>query len=106
MLFRSALEEETPAPEPVPEPEPAPEPEPITEPESKPEEAAVPPVREETSKAADGTYTVKPGDCLWSIAQKTYGAGRQWILIYNANKSVIKEPDQIRIGQVLVLPAA
>ncbi|MCX4372601.1 MAG: 5'-nucleotidase C-terminal domain-containing protein [Dysosmobacter sp.] len=101
-----ALEEETPAPEPVPEPEPAPEPEPITEPESKPEEAAVPPVREETSKAADGTYTVKPGDCLWSIAQKTYGAGRQWILIYNANKSVIKEPDQIRIGQVLVLPAA
>ncbi len=101
-----ALEEETPAPEPVPEPEPAPEPEPITEPESKPEEAAVPPVREETGKAADGTYTVKPGDCLWSIAQKTYGAGRQWILIYNANKSVIKEPDQIRIGQVLVLPAA
>ncbi len=101
-----ALEEEAPAPEPVPEPETAPEPEPITEPESKPEEAAVPPVREETGKAADGTYTVKPGDCLWSIAQKTYGAGRQWILIYNANKSVIKEPDQIRIGQVLVLPAA
>lgn len=101
-----ALEEEAPAPEPVPEPETAPKPEPITEPESKPEEAAVPPVREETSKAADGTYAVKPGDCLWSIAQKTYGAGRQWILIYNANKSVIKEPDQIRIGQVLVLPAA
>ncbi len=101
-----ALEEETPAPEPVPEPEPAPKPEPVSEPEPKPEEAAVPPVREETGKAADGTYTVKPGDCLWSIAQKTYGAGRQWIVIYNANKSIIKEPDQIRIGQVLVLPAA
>lgn len=85
-----------PAPEPEPEPAPAPEPEPIPEPEPAPE--PVP--------AAEGTYTVKAGDCLWSIAQKTYGTGTKWGVIYSANKASVKDPAAIQIGQVLVIPAA
>ena len=55
---------------------------------------------------AEGGYVVKSGDCLWSIAQKTYGTGRQWNVIYEANKAVIKNPNDLRVGQVLVIPAA
>ena len=87
-----AAEEPAPAPEPVPEP--APEPVPAPEP------APVP------APAAAGDYVVKSGDCLWSIAQKAYGTGRQWQVIYNANKDVIKNPNDLSVGQVLVIPAA
>ncbi len=55
---------------------------------------------------AEGDYVVKSGDCLWSIAQKAYGTGRQWQVIYNANKDAIKNPNDLRVGQVLVIPAA
>ena len=88
-----------PAPEPEPEPAPAPEPAPEPEPESAPEPEPAPAVSE-------GTYTVKAGDCLWSIAQKTYGTGTKWGAIYAANRSTVKDPAAIRIGQVLILPAA
>ncbi|MCI9121207.1 MAG: LysM peptidoglycan-binding domain-containing protein [Oscillibacter sp.] len=103
-----ALENETaePAPEPAPEPEPvpAPEPEPTPEPEPEPEPAPKPepvPVSQDRD-----TYTVKAGDCLWSIAQEVYGTGTQWGVIYNANRSSIRNPAEIQIGQVLVIPAA
>ncbi|WP_204790457.1 LysM peptidoglycan-binding domain-containing protein, partial [Oscillibacter sp. CU971] len=55
---------------------------------------------------AEGDYVVKSGDCLWSIAQEAYGTGRQWQVIYNANKDAIKNPNDLRVGQVLVIPAA
>ena len=55
---------------------------------------------------AEGGYVVKSGDCLWSIAQEAYGTGRQWQVIYNANKDSIKNPNDLRVGQVLVIPAA
>ncbi|MCI9610082.1 MAG: LysM peptidoglycan-binding domain-containing protein, partial [Oscillibacter sp.] len=86
---------EEPVPAPAPEPAPVPEPEPAPEPEPEPVPAA-----------AEGTYTVKAGDCLWSIAQKTYGTGTKWSVIYAANKAAVKDPAAIQIGQVLVIPAA
>lgn len=98
-----ALEEEEPAPapqpEPAPEPEPTPEPQPEPAPEPQPEPEPVP-------ASAGGVYTVQSGDCLWRIAQKTYGDGTKWGLLYEANASVIKNPSEIQIGQVLVIPAA
>lgn len=51
------------------------------------------------------TYTVKKGDCLWNIAKKFYGNGSKYTVIYNANKSKIKNPNLIYPGQVLTIPA-
>ncbi|WP_300412152.1 5'-nucleotidase C-terminal domain-containing protein [uncultured Oscillibacter sp.] len=92
-------EEPAPVEEPAPEPEPAPVEEPAPAPAPEPEPAPAPTV-------AEGDYVVKSGDCLWSIAQKAYGTGRQWTLIYQANKDTVKNPGELRIGQVLVIPAA
>ena len=36
------------------------------------------------------TYTIKPGDTLWSIAQRFLGSGAKWSTIYNANKEIIE----------------
>lgn len=36
------------------------------------------------------SYTIKKGDCLWSISQKYLGAGSKWQIIYNANKEIIE----------------
>lgn len=49
-------------------------------------------------------YTVKKGDCLWNIAKKFYGNGSKYGMIYNANKSKIKNPNLIYPGQVLLIP--
>lgn len=92
-------EEPAPVEEPAPEPEPAPVEEPAPAPAPEPEPAPAPTV-------AEGDYVVKSGDCLWSIAQEAYGTGRQWQVIYNANKDAIKNPNDLRVGQVLVIPAA
>lgn len=55
---------------------------------------------------AGGTYTVKSGDCLWTISQQFYGTGTKWTVIYKANTAIIKNADDIQIGQVLTIPAA
>ena len=49
-------------------------------------------------------YTVKQGDCLWSIAKKYYGNGESYKKIYNANKDKIKNPNLIYPNQKLVIP--
>lgn len=64
------------------------------------------PAEPEQPAAESGTYTVAAGDCLWSIAQKAYGTGTKWGVIYEANKATVKDPGMIYIGQVLVVPAA
>ena len=56
------------------------------------------------SSSSGKTYTVKSGDCLWSIAKRFYGNGAQYTKIYNANKSKISNPNLIYVGQVLTIP--
>lgn len=51
------------------------------------------------------TYTVKSGDTLWAIAKYYYGDGSKYTAIYEANKSKIDNPNLIRVGQVLTIPA-
>jgi len=65
--------------------------------------------RIQTAGAAESTahgYIVLPGDSLWKIAKQEYGLGTVWKDIYQANRELLKDPDRIYPGQVLVLPAA
>jgi LysM repeat protein len=51
-------------------------------------------------------YNVRPGDTLSSIAQRFYGQSAGWSRIFQANRSVLRNPDMIFPGQVLTLPGA
>ena len=56
-------------------------------------------------KAAEPrTYTVAAGDNLSKIAKHFYGDANKWKKIFEANKDTIKNPDLIKIGQVLRIP--
>lgn len=60
-----------------------------------------------TPKTKSGTtYTVKAGDCLSKIARQFYGDGgySSYMKIFNANTDKLKNPDNIRTGQVLTIP--
>lgn len=48
------------------------------------------------------TYRVKKGDTLWKIAKTYYKDGSKYMKIANANN--IKNPNVIKVGQVLVIP--
>jgi nucleoid-associated protein YgaU len=50
--------------------------------------------------------TIQPGDNLWVISRNLYGYGRQYTLLYEANKQLIKNPRLIYPGQVIVAPIA
>ena len=49
-------------------------------------------------------HTVRPGDTLTSIAQRFYGNLAGWRGLYQANRSVIHNPDAIFPGEVLNVP--
>jgi tetratricopeptide (TPR) repeat protein len=50
------------------------------------------------------TYKVQKGDTLITIAQKIYKDSTLWKKLYEANKAYMKNPYQLNVGQVLVLP--
>ncbi len=52
------------------------------------------------------TYTVAKGDTLSKIAKTFYGNANKWRVIFEANSDQISNPDLIKIGQVLKIPAA
>lgn len=60
--------------------------------------------RPDDGVAAGGTYTVGQGDTLWNIAKKAYGSGKKWKKIYEANRDKLKNPNQLRVNQILVIP--
>lgn len=49
-------------------------------------------------------YTVEAGDTLSLIARKYYGTLLKWEKIYQANKSTMKHPDYIYVGQKIIIP--
>ncbi len=49
-------------------------------------------------------YTVKKGDYLSKIAKEVYGDAKKYPIIFEANKPMLKDPDLIYPGQVLVIP--
>ncbi len=72
--------------------------------------SGTPPSAPKDDKSA--TYTVKRGDCLWSICQQIYGNGNLYAKFYEANKAVIDAKNKgtgnpkytIYVGTVLTLP--
>ena len=49
-------------------------------------------------------YTVKKGDYLSKIAKQVYGNANKYNIIFEANKPMLKDPNLIYPGQVLVIP--
>ncbi len=47
---------------------------------------------------------VQPGNSLWRLARRAYGAGMQYTMIFEANRDQIRDPDLIYPGQVFTLP--
>jgi nucleoid-associated protein YgaU len=50
------------------------------------------------------TYTVQSGDTLGGIAQKLYGSASKYMVIFEANTPMLKDPNKIYPGQVLRIP--
>jgi nucleoid-associated protein YgaU len=52
------------------------------------------------------TYTVKSGDTLSKIAKEHLGNANAYMAIFEANRDQLSDPDKIKPGQVLKIPAA
>ena len=52
------------------------------------------------------TYTVKSGDTLSKISKQFYGSANEYMKIFNANRDQLADPDKIKVGQELKIPAA
>jgi len=57
---------------------------------------------EKLKSQISSTYTVSPGDDLWSISEKVYKDGYKWIEIAKANK--LDDPGLIHVGNKLTVP--
>lgn len=60
---------------------------------------------EEEPTTLPQVYIVKEGDSLSGIARRFYGDVSKWTLIYEANKDKIKDPNRIKPGIGLTIPA-
>ncbi|MDR5616049.1 peptidoglycan-binding protein LysM [Arsenophonus sp.] len=49
-------------------------------------------------------YTVVAGDTLSAISKKVYGDANLYQQIFEANKPMLKDPNKIYPGQVLIIP--
>ncbi len=60
---------------------------------------------EETNGLEPGSFVVvQPGHSLWRLAERTYGQGLRYHMIFEANQDLIRDPDLIYPGQVFRLP--
>jgi LysM repeat protein len=52
----------------------------------------------------EGKITVERGNSLWRIARRAYGSGFDYMVIFEANKEQIGDPNRIYPGQVFNIP--
>ena len=57
------------------------------------------------SAASAQSYTVKSGDTLSKIAKEHLGDANAYMAIFEANRDQLSDPDKIKPGQVLKIPA-
>ena len=58
--------------------------------------------QKEVQNVTPKTYTVVKGDYLWTIAEKIYGSGYNWVDLANANK--LENPGVLYTGTKLIVP--
>lgn len=49
-------------------------------------------------------HTVGEGDTLYGLAERYYGDGERFVDLYRHNRGVLKRPDRLEVGTVLVIP--
>jgi len=54
---------------------------------------------------AFGVHTVASGETLSKIAKTYLGDANKYMEIFNANKDTLSDPDKIKVGQRLKIPA-
>ena len=64
-------------------------------------------VQSHVSSTADETtiYAVVAGDNLSAIAKQFYGNANAWKTIFDANRDQLSDPDRVKPGQMLKIPA-
>ena len=55
--------------------------------------------------APQQTYTVQAGDTLSKISKQFYGDANKYLKIFEANRDQLSDPDKIKPGQALKIPA-
>ena len=70
----------------------------------KPTPAAKATIARKKSNAHARTYVIKRGDTLASIARKFYNSSARWKEIRDANTKTIDNPENLKIGETLVIP--
>ena len=61
-------------------------------------------VQSGSSSTAVKIYEVKPGDSLSKIAKAEYGNANAYMVIFEANRDILKDPNLIYPGQKLKIP--
>ena len=51
------------------------------------------------------TYVVLKGDTLWKISHKFFGSGKEWRKIFQANQDTISDPNKVKAGTKIRIPA-
>jgi LysM domain len=78
----------------------------------KKEEATTTTAAVEAAKAVNpdtprlGKVVIQPGNNLWKLSRVIYGRGKNYTVIYQANKDQIRNPRRIYPGQILAIPGA
>jgi nucleoid-associated protein YgaU len=55
-------------------------------------------------KVSTKEYTVQKGDTLARIAKKELGSAHRWKYLYQMNKDRIKDPNDLKAGQKIIIP--
>lgn len=108
--------DEAPSEQEEPDPEPEPEPAPVEEPEPEPAAEPAPPDDDVTDEAPAiaisdqepipaTTVSVRSGDTLYDIAGRIWDDSFLWPLLLAANEEEIEDPDYLRPGQRVDVPA-
>jgi nucleoid-associated protein YgaU len=53
---------------------------------------------------AQGAYRIRPSDSLALISSRCYGDSSQWRALFEANRHVLEDPNQLMPGVTLVVP--